>query len=643
MHPALKFRNLLLWLPLLISYPLVASMDENQYAYASIPDSLCRNAGAVVRLSDTRIEILSAKSVRKDYHLVVTILQEDALEKAALYLTYDGYRKIQKIKGSVYNKDGKEIKRISASDFVDRSAVPDGTFHSDDRVKYFNPVYNGSYPVTFDYEVETAGEAPAFYPGWIPQQSYGLSVEKSSLTVISDEELFPRFHVLNSVPREVVQTVGGKKQVTWQFQNLPAIIREPYSPPLRDLVSGILLAPVKMNYRGFNDNFLSWNDVGSWINYLLQGRDQLPESTRNMIMRLAAAQPDSLSMVRAIYRYLQATKRYVSIQLGIGGWQPLPASFVDEQGQGDCKALVNYTKALLACIGLPSYYTLVSAGRDNSQTHPDFPSMNFNHVILCVPLQHDTIWLECTNPTMPFGFLGSFTDDRYVLVIKSSGAVLVKTPAYPGRANRMSRKSTVTLYPSGDATFDMITCYSGLQYQIVDDLARMGLEEQKTTLASSVGIPNVTIQSVTYTSDSATIPTICEHLVFLARSYASVSGDRMFVPVNPVNVRKALTLNSDKRFAPILTGYPYGDLDSVIVTIPAGYMIEGLPQNVTSETIFGNYRSTVAGEADKWIYTRSFDTEQVSFEAEEYPAFRGFINIISKADRQKAILRKSGQ
>ncbi|MDP4989490.1 MAG: DUF3857 domain-containing protein, partial [Polaribacter sp.] len=108
---------------------------------------------------------------------------------------------------------------------------------------------------------------------------------------------------------------------------------------------------------------------------------------------------------------MQQKTRYISVQIGIGGWEPIAANLVDDVGYGDCKGLTNYTKALLDVADVTAYYTVVYAD-DRIDVDKDFSSLQGNHVILNIPNNGKDVWLECTSQTMPFGFLGDFTDDR---------------------------------------------------------------------------------------------------------------------------------------------------------------------------------------------------------------------------------------
>ncbi|MBE0647939.1 MAG: DUF3857 domain-containing protein [Bacteroidales bacterium] len=622
-------------------FSVQAGGDENLYPASSIPASLCYHAGAVIRLSETDIEILSAKSIRKKYHIVITVMYEDALEKAAISLHYNDFQKVQKIRGCVYNKYGKEIDKIRSSDFSDRSAIPDGTFHSEERVKAFNPVYNGSYPVTIEYEYETVGEAPAHYPMWFPQNSLDLSVESASLTLTAPSEIFPRFRVLNDVDQEEINTEDGKTTMAWRLAGLPALHHEIYSPPLIERVSGVLFAPVFVDYKGFSEEFLTWRDIGEWYNYLLQGRDELPERTKTRIAEMTSGMTDTIAIIRAVYRYMQSAKRYVSIQLGIGGWQPFDATFVDTYGYGDCKALVNYTRALLKSVGILSYYSPVYAGARVPDIFTDFPSLQFNHIILYVPLAHDTIWLECTNPNIPFGFLGNYTDNRHALVVDPAGAFLARTPAYTSEMNRLQRKTTISLYTSGDAEVEMMTRYSGLQYELAEGIDRLGMEEQKKAFVAALKIPDIVVHSLSYSSDSSMIPTITERATFLARSFASVSGQRIFVPVNQVSRISPVTVNSEERQSSVFTGYPYADTDSIVVRWPSGFCAESLPSDVSIESPFGSYKTTIHCDSIGFTLVRIYKQSEVRFSVEDYPEFRDFINQVAKIDKQKGILRKT--
>ena len=75
------------------------------------------------------------------------------------------------------------------------------------------------------------------------------------------------------------------------------------------------------------------------------------------------------------------------------------------------------------------------AGERKRSVEKDFSSMQGNHAILNIPNNGNDIWLECTSQTIPFGFLGDFTDDRDVLVVTPEGGIIKRTPAYLNEDN----------------------------------------------------------------------------------------------------------------------------------------------------------------------------------------------------------------
>ena len=132
---------------------------------------------------------------------------------------------------------------------------------------------------------------------------------------------------------------------------------------------------------------------------------------------------------------------------------------------------------MLKEIGIKGYYTTINAGRENDvNVVVDFPSHQSNHAIVGVPLKNDTIWLECTSQTNPFGYQGSFTADRKALMITDDGGVLVNTTRYSTEKNIQTRVADVYLEANGNAKSTIRTSYSGLQYE--NDYLNFMVEEK---------------------------------------------------------------------------------------------------------------------------------------------------------------------
>ena len=134
------------------------------------------------------------------------------------------------------------------------------------------------------------------------------------------------------------------------------------------------------------------------------------------------------------------------------------------------QALVNYTQALLKAVNIDSYYCVVEASHDHKiSLQNDFANMEGNHIILCLPFKNDTTWADCTSQTIPFGYLGDFTDDRNVLACTPEGGKLMHTPKYNYKNNLESRKAEFAINEAGELSGTMKTIFKGIDYEDRDE------------------------------------------------------------------------------------------------------------------------------------------------------------------------------
>lgn len=372
---------------------------------------------------------------------------------------------------------------------------------------------------------------------------------------------------------------------------------------------------------------------------LNESRDLLPEATRQRIRELTRDTKSVEEKTRIVYSYLQNKTRYVSIQEGLGGLQPFPATLVDEVGYGDCKALSNYTVALLREVGVKGYYAKIRAGENEPPMVLDFPSHQTNHIIVVVPNAKDTLWLECTSQTNPFGYLGSFTGDRHALMVTEQGGTIIKTPTYSGDQNRQIRSGIVVLDKAGNGQASVKTHFTGLQFENgnLDIIVDAGLDEQKKWIQATTKIPNFDIQTFSVSAIKNKIPEATVSCTYTLNRYAQVSGKRIFLTPNLMNRSTFVPPVVEQRKTPVVRRLAYIDVDSIHFKVPADLYPEFLPEPIRIETPFGIYESMIRFDQDGLLYVRKVEMRKGVFRASSYNQFIDFYKSINKADNLKLV------
>lgn len=616
--------------------------QKSEYETLSIADSLKENANAIVRLNQLDVTISSQRSMNVLTKRVVTVLNENGLGAINAVESYNKTTAIRNIEAIVFDAGGTEIKKVKRKDFKDQSAVDGGTLFSDDRYLYlsYTPI---QYPFTIVFTSEIETSTTAFIPQWYPLDSYFVSVEKSILNVNYPENLGFKKMERNFSNFKIEKTTDKPTQLSYTATNILAQKQEDYSPVFSSVFPKVMMGLELFHLEGVDGNAKTWKEFGKWYSdAILEKTSDLSAETKAKVKTLVGAETDPIKKAKLIYKFVQQKVRYISIQVGIGGWKPMLASDVDRLGYGDCKALTNYTRALLHVVDVPSYYTILYGDRKKQSIQRDFVSMQGNHIILAIPDGDNYTWLECTSQELPFAYQGTFTDDREVLLIKPDGGEIVRTKIYEDKANTQVSKGTYTVAANGDFSGKIAIASEGSKYEQKARIENLQPTEKEAHYKEYWdNINNLKVTKTTFSNDKEQV-VFTENAEISAVNYGSISGNKMMFVVNGYNQISGNVKRMRNRKNPFEIQRGYTDGDEIEIALPAGFMIEFLPSNFELKTKFGEYKTEILKkDSNNLIYKRTMFLKNGLYSNKEYDEYRLFMEQISRNDNAKIILTQN--
>jgi transglutaminase-like putative cysteine protease len=615
----------------------ISANAQGLYDVSKIPAELLKNASVVIRNDEQIYEVKNPGSAVMEYRTAVTILNKSGESASNMHEFYNKFSSISDLKASIYDATGKKIKDYKTSDFRDRSVVSDGTMYQDDRVKYLEFSHT-SYPYTIEYSYRVDFTGIRTYPDWYPASTWNQAVETSSFVFKIPQGMTFKYLKSEGLATDSSK-VKDKLQYKWSCRNVKALEYEPMSTGMRNVMPWVTLAPNQFEYDNSKANIENWANLGSWMYNLSSGMQELPEAAKVKILNLIKDAKTPEEKISILYKHLQANTRYVGVQLGIGGYKPIAAEKVFSVNYGDCKALSNYMKAMLEVAGIKS--NLVVIGNGMPSLNRNFASVNqANHMILCVPLEKDTTWLECTSQYVPLGYIGNDNSDRTVLLVTENGGKLARTPVYNPADNYQKRSARVDLNEEGNADIQIETQYGYAQFEENLRMLIVDPTEQRKSLMNSLSIPNMQIGTLSYLQPDKNAAMLTEKISLKASQLLTKGGDKLFLTLNLLNRQESAVTTLEDRKTSFAVNYSFKDEDEIIYTIPKGYKIEFIPKDISIASEFGKYSAKFIAKDDKLIYTRTKMMVSKKYPPEKYNDFAAFYKKIYQADKQKSILAK---
>lgn len=606
----------------------------------TIPQELKENANSVVRFENTVIEMKSQRNMTITIEAAITVLNKQADQQSEISLFYDKRQKIKNVSVYVYNAMGIEIKKIKKNDFDDYSVYDGFSLFNDGRfINYDYTPTEYPYTIHYSYEVETSNTA--YIQPWFPVGSMYQSVQKSTYSFSYPADVKAIKKEINFDDFEITSN-SNQRAIKYTIENYKALEPEPNDPAFRNIVPWARIGVNKFNLEGVDGRASDWKEYGKWYyDELLTGTSDLSETTKNKIRELVRHESDPVEKAKIVYEYVQNKVRYISIQIGVGGYKPMLASEVDELSYGDCKGLTNYTRALLEAVGIDSYCAIIYGGYGLRDIEDEFVSVQGNHMILYLPINGQDYWLECTSQISPFADVSNFTDDRKALVIKPEGGEIKRTTRYLAEENLQNIKGDFVIDEKGNITAHVSIVSQGTQMDNRIEAENSNLKDREKLYKEFWdNINNITLTDIQVNSDKKAAK-FEEQVSFTASKYVTISGDRMIIPLNAFNVIQKAPKRVRNRKLPVEVSRGFYNVDEVKITLPEGYMIEAIADDVNIETQYGTYSIEVEELDEQTLnYTRKFLFNSGNYPKESYQEFLDFWRKVVKYDKSKIVLSK---
>ena len=597
---------------------------------------------AIVQKHDVVFTVNSGLSAVHRVSTRILVLDSHGLDAAVFNVYTDSFRKLNSFSGRI-EPVGKNPTKLKMSDLTTLAADEGGV--SDAYVSAYVP--GASYPFIVEYEYEVVYRKGFIrFPPFMPVTDPSVSVQSATYTL----DLPAGMQISHYSDSEPVISSGPKRDTyKWEVSGFQGYEHEHMMPSVLELVPYVFAEPVAFEYAGTSGSQKNWKESGAWLHSLMEGSDQVPQELTDKVNALINGIDDKKEIIRILYAFLRNNTRYVSIQLGIGGMKPFPVGDVYAKGYGDCKALSVYMHALLSIAGIDSHYMILDTGK---QTYmPGLYSVGqMDHAMLCVPMESDTLWVECTNPRYPLGYRHSSLAGHQVLLVSEDGGELVRVRNYPDSLRIRSERVEVELRADGTAKcrgqrrllLDNVESYIG--FRALDSKAQFNA----VMSGNSFNPVHFNVTSVEDNFDGWAVMAPGEEYVpefrlgyeYEVRDYGKASGGRIFMDMNPFAKRMHSDRTSRVNDMEVDAGMTVAD--TVSVKLPQGYVPESLPASGIVESQFGRLVTEVSYDEDASVVdlVQSLTLYAGRFPKESYADYRTFARSVSRSYDGKIVLVK---
>ena len=647
--------TLLLLVSLSMGAPAFASRDSVpdwvRAAIAQPQGKFPAETSAVVLLDNTTLSVGSdGKSIEK-HRRVVKILRPNGREQGLVGVPFDKDTKILSFHVWSVGPDGHEY-QMKDDEMMEIGYPGQGNFYEDMRMKLAKPA--GLDPggvVAYEYEQRNAPykhESTWFFQDDIPhmQQSYTLELPAGYAyqTVWAHHELV-----------KPADLEGGRYR--WDLSTTPAIDldRVPMAPSMKSLMGRMTIhyAPKGQTSSPIG----TWQEVGDFYDQLARDRMVSNPEIAAKTAELVAGKSDFYDKIESVGEFVQKQIRYFVIEKGIGGRQPHPAADIFHNRYGDCKDKATLLSAMLSSVNVHSILVLVDS--DRGFVDPLAPSVLGNHAIAAIeiPKGYESpklrsvvlaksgrryLIVDPTSEKTPFGQLESALQGGYGVLVEGKQSEIVELPVLSPTLNTVNRSAKFELQPDGSLKGNIVEKRFGDLSSYRRYLYTMGdAKEQKKELDRILGLDFGSFNVTDFKVENAEVlnKDLTTSFNLSADRFGRTMGGLLMVRPRVLG-SEGMTLDKKARSIPIDLRQTMVAKDDFTIEIPAGYLVDELPDPVKLDVGFASYESSSQLTGNSLHYMRTYTVRQVSLPADRYADVQRLAAAIDADEQNHAVFKK---
>jgi Domain of Unknown Function with PDB structure (DUF3857)/Transglutaminase-like superfamily len=454
-----------------------------------------------------------------------------------------------------------------------------------------------------------------------------------------------------------VQPTQSGASTIWELRDIPGIRHEHRMPHWNAVAGRMTVHLLGPGMEGRSNR--TWEQYGAWYSGLAEGRRTANAQISQQAKEITASAPDFESKLRAVAGWMQREIRYVSIQIGIGGYQPHPASAIYANRYGDCKDKATLMSSLLREAGIDSEYVIANL-IDRNAVNPDVSSHGyFNHMILAIRLPHDEFmdapavfkdksgnrWLlfDPTDDYLPVGSIEGSMQGSYGLLVNENRGELIRFPLVSPDRNYFNRTAKLKLEDDGSIAGEITEASAG---DFADDFRRHASarsdEKLERTLErflnesfAGATLSEIKVENLTDYNQELRV-----HYKFTASHYAKNAGPLLLVRPRVLG-SYGYALDAKDRKYPYEFDYVEHRKDDIEIALPQGLAPDELPGAMKADVGFANYASNIEVKDNVLRYTRTLDIKNPEVAVEQIADLRKLLGTIAMDEKSSAIFKKS--